>query len=425
MTIPGRSPENRVRLLIVASLYSALVKSIIDKEWRPQGMPAFAKLVERLADRNVSSDVVLVARRQISGIEKSGTVMMMNLDATFHVLAPSGLLTVFSKWKLFEGFIDFLYDVRCAVYCALLSFRNKYDVYYCDRANVVVAAFFALVGKKVILRLHGVISLYSQLSRKRARFMRPITYLSFFAPFAYIICSKDGSPGEVLLKRFRGRGVRYETLLNGVDSTNLPGSGDIRERYSIPAGVPVILFVGRLEASKGCDLFVKSMIRLAGMRNNFYGLVVGDGELSGDLSRLVAESRLRDRIILTGSVGHTDIDGYYRAADIYVSLNHHGNLSNTVLEAYSYGNCIVTFDVCKKTLRDISTREVLSDCAIFINRENAVKDLTDVLNMLITHPEKIKEIKTRTMASLQKNLQSWQQRIDYEIDLLERIGLNL
>jgi glycosyltransferase involved in cell wall biosynthesis len=413
-----------MKLLIISSLYSSLNNSIFKREWQPQGMPAFTKLIESLENRNIDFDVILLSRIPNNIVKKKQIIKIGNFSADFHVITFVNHLNFLKRSKWLEPLLELILDIIYISYCVRVSFKRNYDVFYCDRANVTIAAFFSFfLKKRVFLRLHGVISLYNQFNRRKTKFINLIRYISFHAPFTYIVCSKDGTPGESFLKRFRSRNAPYEILLNGVDvpSEDAYDRQNIRKQHGIQNGVLVILFVGRLEKSKGCDLFIQSIIKLNKKNDNFTALIIGEGPLYEELFALITSHNLSDKIIMKGSVKYKDIYKYYDASDIYVSLNHHGNLSNTVLEAIHSGKCIVTFGKCKITKRDEDTYELLKDNAILIDRNNVLDELPDALNVLIENPQQVAELRKKTLALSKTLLKTWKQRIDYEIDLLEKI----
>lgn len=389
-------------------------------------MPAFTKLIENLENRKIDFDVILLSRNPNNLVKKEEIIKIGDFSADFHIFTFSNRLKFLNRSKWLRPLLELILDIIYVSYCVKVSFKRNYDVFYCDRANVTIAAFFAFfLKKRVFLRLHGVVTLYNQFNRRKTKFINLIKYISFHAPFAYIICTKDGTPGESFLKRFRSKKTPYEILLNGVDvlSEDACDGHNIRRQHDIQDSTIIVLFVGRLEKSKGCDLFIQSIINLNKKNNNFTALIIGEGPLYEEIFSLIDLHNLSDKIIMKGAVKHKDIYKYYEASDVYVSLNHHGNLSNTVLEAIHSGKCIVTFGKCKITKRDEDTYELLKDNAILIDRNNVLDELPDALNVLIENPQQVAELKKKTLVRSKTLLQTWKQRIDYEIDLLEKISI--
>jgi glycosyltransferase involved in cell wall biosynthesis len=251
-----------------------------------------------------------------------------------------------------------------------------------------------------------------------------LIYPSFFAPFSYIICSRDGSGEKYFLSNFINKRVPYEILLNGINSPRLHNDNtDILNRYNLKGDCPIILFVGKMEEQKGCREFVEAMIRLNSMNPNFYSMIVGAGPLLRELKDKVDTANLSNKIIFTGAIRHNEIYQYYNCSDIYVSLNKLGNLSNTVLEAINANKCIVILSPSEKEHIDEDTHEIIPyDSAIRIDRNNIVEDLANKLNILLNNRERISYFTTKSHQLSKKMFKSWGERIDYEIDILKDIA---
>jgi len=391
--------------------------SIESGKWQPTGMPGIAKLFEGLNGR-VPFEVVLIDK---SGRYPHSSQIKVNfdeIDATFHVF------TSFQSYSWFTR-NPILNKLRRLV-DAILHFRRLYSIIkesnvnllYADRENVVTGALLAvLLKKEVILRIHGVNVFYDRFSDFFLRLRYPIRYLSFKAPFKYIICSEDGTPGKEFLSRFTSTQVPKSILLNGVEKS-ARALIDVRTKYQIPESVPIILFVGRLEGGKGVEIFIQSLKKLNRINPNFYAIVVGGGQLYNSL-RL--QTKGYGNFIFTNSMKHDDVHSFYKAADIYVSLNSLGNLSNTVLEALQEGNCIVTYGGDRYSRRDQSTEKYLKDAAIFIDRYKVLDELPNKLNELLCSPGKRRQMKNKAKKQANKILKTWDQRINEEIGIIKSV----
>jgi glycosyltransferase involved in cell wall biosynthesis len=114
---------------------------------------------------------------------------------------------------------------------------------------------------------------------------------------------------------------RVETHPFGIDLDRFhPGADpELRGSLGIPAGEPLLLFVGGLDPAhhfKGFPVLVAALQRLAGERWRL--LVVGDGALRGSFEALVAAHGLADRVHFAGNVTDAALPACYRAADIHV-----------------------------------------------------------------------------------------------------------
>lgn len=96
----------------------------------------------------------------------------------------------------------------------------------------------------------------------------------------------------------------------------------------------LIIFVGRLEHVKGCDIFLRALALLR--LDDFKLLVLGDGSQKKSLQNLSAKLGLKNLEFL-GSV--SDIQNYYKKAKIIVSSSRFEGLGNALIES-AFFDCI-------------------------------------------------------------------------------------
>lgn len=91
-----------------------------------------------------------------------------------------------------------------------------------------------------------------------------------------------------------------------------------QEHFSIRNDLPVIVFVGGLDAAhyfKGLDVLLRAF---AAMRTKARVLIVGDGNRRGYFEALARELDIVDRVHFVRSVPFEDLPIAYRAADVHV-----------------------------------------------------------------------------------------------------------
>ena len=85
--------------------------------------------------------------------------------------------------------------------------------------------------------------------------------------------------------------------------------------------------------------------------------------------------------------------------------------------------CIVMLSKNLNDHSDESTEQLIPDDLIIrINRNNIINELTEKIKDLIEHPEKIDNYSKRMRDFASNFLLSWDERIEYEIDLLKTIA---
>ena len=129
---------------------------------------------------------------------------------------------------------------------------------------------------------------------------------------------------------------------------NAPGSGStqgsiegaadgraVRERYEVPAGVPLVLYTGTFEAYQGLDLLFASMRHVQRDRPDARLMLVGGQRDQIETARREACQAGIDAVtVFTGEQPADAIPGYLAAADVLVSPRSRGK--NTPLKIYQY-----------------------------------------------------------------------------------------
>lgn len=116
----------------------------------------------------------------------------------------------------------------------------------------------------------------------------------------------------------------------------------LRARWGVAPTTRLIGSVGRLTAQKDPMLFIELVARRArryGPADERY-LVVGDGELGGQLRERIAANELDSRVVLAGF--RTDIDAVLDSLDVFVLHSRYEGMPYTVLEAMGHELPVVT-----------------------------------------------------------------------------------
>jgi glycosyltransferase involved in cell wall biosynthesis len=139
-----------------------------------------------------------------------------------------------------------------------------------------------------------------------------------------------------------GGDERVHTVVNGVDTSSFEGASDgtrVRRELSIASDAPVCGIVARLTPAKDHVTLLDAMVRLRASHPRLHCLVVGDGELRGDLERETRARALNDVVHFLGARG--DIADCLAAIDVFVLSSVTEGLAMTLLEAMAAGKPIV------------------------------------------------------------------------------------
>ena len=129
------------------------------------------------------------------------------------------------------------------------------------------------------------------------------------------------------------------------DRFNEAVSGEpFRTAQGIPAGLPLISFVGRLNYFKDPLTFIEACRVLRDRGVAFHAVMAGDGDLMADCRRRVAELGLGDTLRLLGA--RDDVEHIFAASTVTVHISPVENTwANSITEAMQSGCPVILTDV--------------------------------------------------------------------------------
>jgi glycosyltransferase involved in cell wall biosynthesis len=107
----------------------------------------------------------------------------------------------------------------------------------------------------------------------------------------------------------------------------------------------LLLSLRSWEPIYGVDVVVKAFGRAAAKIPELRLILLGGGSLAGQIRQLISENGLDERVFLGGQVKNTDLPGYYRAADLYLSASHSDGSSVSLMEALASGLPALVSDI--------------------------------------------------------------------------------
>jgi glycosyltransferase involved in cell wall biosynthesis len=131
---------------------------------------------------------------------------------------------------------------------------------------------------------------------------------------------------------------------NGVDLAEyqaLPAPGSFRKRFGIPAGAPLITFLGRLHPGKGVEPLVRALG--SGHLKHAHLAIVGPdsgGQLE-TMQTLAARCGAAERVVFTGLLQGQDRIKALVDADVFALPSEHENFGIAVAEAMAAGAPVI------------------------------------------------------------------------------------
>jgi len=138
---------------------------------------------------------------------------------------------------------------------------------------------------------------------------------------------------------------RIEIVPNGIDLSQyseLPKKGIFRQKYHINSDKKIILYLGRLNETKGIDLLINAFINLSSKLKNCTLVLAGpDDGFESYLKNLVYKNNLGDKVIFTDFIPDHIKNAALVDADVFVTPKFSG-FPITFLEACVCGTPIIT-----------------------------------------------------------------------------------
>jgi D-inositol-3-phosphate glycosyltransferase len=125
--------------------------------------------------------------------------------------------------------------------------------------------------------------------------------------------------------------------------------GPAREAIGFDDGIPIVLYVGRIQSLKGTALAVETLAHLLARRSARLIIVGGPSGLDGErefkrVSELVSSHGLDELVTVVDPMSHELLSTYYRAADVVIVPSVSESFGLVALEAMGCGTPVVATD---------------------------------------------------------------------------------
>lgn len=200
--------------------------------------------------------------------------------------------------------------------------------------------------------------------------------------------------------RVGSHAVKYETLHNAIDEKLFEQkiSQDEIKTLKLNLGIdtryPVLLFVGRTDKEKGILELLKA---LRGIKEHRYSLLIlGSTFYGADIKDSFGEElqeiakKIRGKILFTGNIPYQQMYKYYQLADLCILPSvWQEPCSMAVIECITSRTPLITTRVG-------GNPENVSDATILLDTENLVDALREQIQIYLSDPQKLNELKERT-----------------------------
>lgn len=176
----------------------------------------------------------------------------------------------------------------------------KPDIVYAHSSKAGALARIADLGinNKVIYNPHGW-AFNTQRSAKKKEMYKWVERIStHFCD--KIVCISDAEKESALREKIC-KSDKLQVIYNGIDLEEIKNTkSKSRKELGIPEDAFVVGQVGRLSEQKAPDTFVKAAKLIKEKIPKAYFILVGDGELRGQIEKMIHEARLDNSFLITG-----------------------------------------------------------------------------------------------------------------------------
>jgi glycosyltransferase involved in cell wall biosynthesis len=184
------------------------------------------------------------------------------------------------------------------------------DLIHSHNPRFAIMSLLAFTGKPLILEIHTI------------RKVNPLKEL--LIRLTYKLCNKIIVLSESMKKEInRNYGVsplKIEVIHNGVDLNEFSQTAKndwFRNRFNISEKY-IIGYIGTFHKWQGVEYLARSFINILLKRNDVRLLIVGEGPEFNTIKNIISDSKMDDKVTLTGKVNPDDVPNYLNAMDVFV-----------------------------------------------------------------------------------------------------------
>lgn len=406
-----------MRVFFLTLEWSALRRFVRREVGFPEGMPSVYRPWLRYKERGYNVDVFIVG-----DFEKRDIV---NFHGCNIHLVPSPKFFQKRTWPFPLNQLRLLVD-NIFIYSAVASVAKDLqppDIIYTYRLD------FTLLGWALAKRYHSLFikrlfgtwayANWCQSKALRHKINMLFDFLRWLWPSDMLIVTNDGTEGDKVAKLLRISESKFRMWLNGVDKEVLPGRENslaLRSRLGLSQEHFVLMCLSRLAGWKRQDRVIRAMPLILKEVPNAKLVIVGDGSKRQELEEMVQELNLEAHIQFTGMIEHNKVRDMMGITDVFLQTNDLSCLGNTLLEAMVCGRALVTWDVG-------GTRDVIVDDENGCLMPDAEPEtIAETVTALAKDPKRLKRLAQGARRYAKEHLQSWDERLNMEIDIVERVG---
>lgn len=386
-----------IKILYVTPSFTGAEKIILNESNEYSGLPPFVKMIQGLRQRGHDIDFIIVDKK-----EKSKLYLNNKNNVTFSEWEVKGIGRLFSVIRLIgkiKGKIK----------------ENKYDFIYGHGSIGAISTIMARINNVPTgQRLYGAYPLLNKFKQNESKIKiflkQPLYYLSFKLKKEFLIVTNDGTQGDLINEKINQKqkqNFNFYFWTNGVDLLSY-------KKPLIDTQENFILYPGRIDSQKQQINALNVIEKLKNNECNIKFYFAGDSTFAyaKKVKEAVIQKGLEEQVVFLGAVSREGMGYLYEKALATLLLYDISNKGNTSLEALKAGSIIITYN--NSGLNELIENNI---SGFLINDE---KDAAKVISSLVFNEIDVKSIKNKAKEIANLYLESWDERIKKEINLLEK-----
>ena len=393
------------RILAISEVNQGMQPFFYEGKYHIEGMPAYANTLFGFLKQGYEIHLICLTQRRTNPppVDK---LFVYDVQVKY-----SRLGTPFSCLKV----------IMLAI---MLASKHSFDLIYGFGTYGALAGILSYILRiPNVRRIFGTF-LYPELGQgtrtdKVKAFLRhTMPYCLFSLPTAGLIITNDGTHGDKAARILGQPPSKIHYLYNGVEK-------QIEKRLDLAKPVKllenlkrdeqaILVYMSRLAKWKRVDRAIKAMKYIQHTPKPLL-VVIGDGPAREELNALVAQEGLQEYVKFLGQLPQEDALGIVLLGDIFMSLYEHANLGNALIEAMFLGRCIISInDGSLDGLIENGVNGILVD-------EPSPQVIAASIDSLLRIPSICSEYGKRAKNRAMEVFDTWETRIQKEIQLIERI----
>lgn len=250
-------------------------------------------------------------------------------------------------------------------FSTIMALKDKHDIYHFNAIGPsVFASITRITHSPSIVTMHSLNWKHAKWNYIEKFLIKLFEFFSIHFPNTVVAVAKQH---QLYIQARYHKKAYY--IPNGVNVTEHKLPDEIKLR-GIHKG-SYILYVGRLSPEKGCHYLINAFNNL----ENDKKLVIAGDVKSNEKYKKILMDNANERVLFLGHVSQKILAELYCNSLVYVLPSESEGLSFSLLEAMSYGCCVLA-----SAIRE--NMDVIDDCGVLFEVGN-VEMLTEKLAMLL------------------------------------------